>query len=123
MISLTENAAKEISTIMKNDGLNLEEVCVRIGVKAGGCSGFSYVMDFDDKKRRVDLFFESQGLGILVDKKSYLFIKDTVIDWAYDLTHHGVNFANPAAKGTCGCRISFMHDGPEQTENVFTPTW
>ena len=57
MISLTENAAKEISTIMKNDGLNLEEVCVRIGVKAGGCSGFSYVMDFDDKKRRVDLNF------------------------------------------------------------------
>ena len=56
MISLTENAAKEISTIMKHEGLNSEEVCVRIGVKAGGCSGFTYTMDFDDKKRRVDLF-------------------------------------------------------------------
>ena len=123
MISLTKNAAKEISTIMKHEGLNSEEVCVRIGVKAGGCSGFTYTMDFDDKKRRVDLFFESNGLGILVDKKSYLFIQNTVIDWKYDLTHHGVNFENPAAKMTCGCRVSFMHDGPEQKENVFTPTW
>tara|TARA_E500000178_G_C16815006_1_gene658744 strand:- start:234 stop:605 length:372 start_codon:yes stop_codon:yes gene_type:complete len=123
MISLTENAAKEIRQIMVDDGLDPGAVCIRIGVRAGGCSGYTYTMDFDDQKRRIDLFFESQDMGILVDKKSYLFIKDTIIDWKYDLQHHGVNFTNPAAKMSCGCKISFMVDRPDREEPIFTPTW
>ena len=74
MISLTEAAAKEFLKVMKTEGLDPEEVALRISIKGGGCSGFTYVLDFDDTQRRVDLFFESNGMGILVDKKSYLFI-------------------------------------------------
>lgn len=124
MISLTEAAAKEFIKVMKAEGLNPEEVALRISIKGGGCSGFTYVLDFDDTQRRVDLFFESNGMGILVDKKSYLFIKDTVIDYSYDLNHHGVNFKNPQALSSCGCRSSFAIDiSNEHEEPVFKPNW
>ena len=82
MITFTENAAKEIQKIMLGNELT-EDVCVRIGVKGGGCSGFTYTLDFDSKKTKFDLEFESQNLTILVDKKSHLYIKDTEIDWSY----------------------------------------
>lgn len=124
MISLTENAAKEFRKIMTGEGLNPEQVCIRFSIKAGGCSGFTYVLDFDDQKRRMDLFFESQSLGILVDKKSYLFTEDTIIDYSYDLNHHGLNFKNPRARGTCGCRTSFNIDiSDEHEEPKFKPNW
>ena len=121
MITLTENAAKEIQKIMLENEL-AEDVCVRVGVKGGGCSGFTYTLDFDSKKTKFDLEFESQNLTILVDKKSHLYIKDTEIDWSYSLMDRGLKFNNPSAKGSCGCKTSFMFEPPELEED-FKPSW
>ena len=121
MISLTENAAKEIRKIMANNDLT-DDVAVRVGVKGGGCSGLTYTFDFESRKSRFDLEFESEGLKIIVDKKSNLYIKDTIIDWSYNLMDRGLRFNNPMAKSSCGCKTSFMFDASEQDENI-KPTW
>ncbi|MGA1597524.1 MAG: HesB/IscA family protein [bacterium] len=121
MITLTQSAAKELRTIMSEQGLE-EDVAVRVGVKAGGCSGFTYTLDFDSRKTRFDLEFESQGLRILVDKKSHLYIQDTEIDWSYSLMDRGLKFNNPSAKSSCGCKTSFMYEASESQES-FTPSW
>ena len=122
MISFTNSAAKEIRKIMIRDGLNPETVAVRMGVKGGGCSGFTYTLDFDNRKGKFDLFYESKGLSILVDKKSNLYIGQTEIDWSYNLMDRGLKFNNPFAKGSCGCKTSFMIDIAQNT-NKETPSW
>ena len=121
MISLTEKAAKKILSIMKEQKVSNDTV-VRVGVKGGGCSGFTYTVDFESRKGKFDLEFESFGLGILVDKKSHLYIKDTEIDWSDNLNDRGLKFNNPSAKGSCGCRTSFMHEHTE-TKNDTAPSW
>ena len=121
MITLTKNAAKEIQKVMRENDLNID-VCIRVGVKGGGCSGFTYTLDFDSKKTKFDLEFESQKLKILVDKKSHLYIKGTEIDWSYGLMDRGLKFNNPSAKGSCGCKTSFMFEQPEQ-DDAFKPSW
>lgn len=105
-----------------NDQKVTEDTRVRVGVKGGGCSGFTYTVDFDSKKSKFDLEFESFGLSVLVDKKSHLYIKDTEIDWSNDLNDRGLKFNNPLAKGSCGCRTSFMYDHKKQT-NETEPSW
>ena len=119
-MTFTESAAKEIKKIMLRDGLSPETHAVRMGVKGGGCSGLTYTLDFDDRQRKFDLAYPSQGLTILVDKKSNLYISETEIDWSYDLMDRGLKFNNPHAKGSCGCKTSFMIDMPEVKE---TPSW
>jgi|TARA_B100001013_G_scaffold14308_1_gene8269 iron-sulfur cluster assembly protein len=121
MISFTEKAVNKIVGIMKDQKVHGETV-VRVGVKGGGCSGFTYTVDFDTRKGKFDLEFESFGLGILCDKKSHLYIKDTIIDWSDDLNDRGLKFNNPSAKGSCGCRTSFMYEH-EETQNDTKPTW
>ena len=120
-MQFTHSAAKEITKIMLRDGLSPESHAVRMGVKGGGCSGLTYTLDFDNKKRKFDLVYESEGLTILVDKKSNLYIGETEIDWSYNLMDRGLKFNNPHAKGSCGCRTSFMIDIPEQEEKI--PSW
>ena len=73
-MQFTPSAAKEITKIMIRDGLSPETHAVRMGVKGGGCSGLTYTLDFDDRKRKFDLTYESNGITILVDKKSNLYI-------------------------------------------------
>lgn len=109
MIELTANAAKEIRKIKDEEGLD-EEVAIRIGIKGGGCSGFTYTFDFDAKQGKFDLEFTSQDMKILVDKKSHLYIDGTVVDWSYNLVDRGLKFTNPSAKGTCGCGTSFIYE-------------
>lgn len=121
MITLTPNAAKEISKIRELQDLS-DEVKIRVGVKGGGCAGFTYTFEFDSKKGKFDLEFESQGMKILVDKKSHIYLKDTEIDWNYGLIDAGLRFNNPSANATCGCKTSFMYTPPEQEEG-FTPSW
>ena len=121
MISFTEKAADKILSIM-NEQKVTDDTRVRVGVKGGGCSGFTYTVDFDSRKSRFDLEFESFGLSVLVDKKSHLYIKDTEIDWSNDLNDRGLKFNNPSAKGSCGCRTSFMHEHKEQTNDT-KPSW
>lgn len=120
-MQFTHSAAKEITKIMIRDGLSPETHAVRMGVKGGGCSGLTYTLDFDNKKRKFDLVYESVGLTILVDKKSNLYIGETEIDWSYNLMDRGLKFNNPHAKGSCGCKTSFMIDIPEQEEKI--PSW
>jgi len=115
MVELTEAAAKEIRKVMTEEGL-AGSVPIRIGIKGGGCSGFTYTFDFDAKKGKFDLEFESQGLKVLVDKKSHLYIDGTVVDWSYNLMDRGMKFSNPAAKGSCGCGTSFVYE-PKQEES------
>ena len=122
MISLTEKAASKILGIMKEQKVANDTV-LRVGVKGGGCSGFTYTVDFESRKGKFDLEFESFGLNILVDKKSHLYIKDTEIDWSDNLNDRGLKFNNPSAKGSCGCRTSFMYEHTEETENGTKPTW
>ena len=121
MISFTEKAADKILSIM-NEQKVTDDTRVRVGVKGGGCSGFTYTVDFDSRKSKFDLEFESFGLSVLVDKKSHLYIKDTEIDWSNDLNDRGLKFNNPSAKGSCGCRTSFMHEHTEQTNDI-RPSW
>lgn len=119
MINLTEAAAKEIRKVKDEEGLS-EEVPIRLGIKAGGCSGFTYTFEFDAKAGKFDLEFESQGLKILVDKKSHLYIDGTEVDWSYSLIDRGLKFTNPSAKGSCGCGTSFIYEPKESGSNVPT---
>ena len=119
MIHLTEASAKEIRKIKSEENLG-DDVPVRIGIKGGGCSGFTYTFEFDAQKGRFDLEFESEGMKILVDKKSHLYIDGTVVDWSYNLMDRGLKFTNPNAKGSCGCGTSFIYEPKETAENLPT---
>ena len=119
MIYLTEASAKIQSEVMQVEKPSPEYV--RFGVKAGGCSGFTYTINFDNKPRKFDLEFESCGINVLVDKKSHLYIKETTIGWSNELQDKGFKFDNPHAKGACGCRTSFQIDIDKVAEK--TPKW
>ena len=122
MIYLTETSAKILTETMQTESPSPEYV--RFGVKAGGCSGFTYTIDFDSKPRKFDLEFESCGINVLVDKKSHLYIKETTIGWSNELQDKGFKFDNPHAKGACGCRTSFQIDMDSiVTEKEKTPSW
>ena len=118
-MTFTENAANEIIKIMRRDALDPDNTAVRMGVKGGGCSGFTYTLEFEEHRTKWDLLYESHGLSILVDKKSNLYIGETVVDWSYNLTDRGLKFNNPIAKGSCGCKTSFMIE-PVNPER---PSW
>jgi len=118
-IYLTEASAKILSGVMQVEEPSPEYV--RFGVKAGGCSGFTYTIDFDNRPRKLDLEFESCGINVLVDKKSHLYIKETTIGWSNELQDKGFKFDNPHAKGACGCRTSFQIDIDKIAEK--TPKW
>ena len=120
MINLTQESADVLSHYMRQE--TPLPLFVRFGVKAGGCSGFTYIIDFDSRPRKFDLEFESYGISLLVDKKSHLYIKETTIGWSNELQDKGFKFDNPHAKGACGCRTSFQIDIPV-TENQTKPTW
>ena len=118
-IYLTEASAKILSEVMQVEESSPEYV--RFGVKAGGCSGFTYTIDFDSRPRKFDLEFESCGINVLVDKKSHLYIKETTIGWSNELQDKGFKFDNPHAKGACGCRTSFQIDIDSVTGK--SPKW
>ena len=122
MISFTEKAANKVLSIMQEQKVS-DDTVVRVGVKGGGCSGFTYTVDFESRKGKFDLEFKSFGLGILCDKKSHIYIKDTEIDWSNDLNDRGLKFNNPSAKGSCGCRTSFMYDNNTEEKNDTKPSW
>lgn len=105
-IQVTERAAKEIQRVIAENGL--QEAWVRIGAKGGGCSGFTYVLDFDQEgPTEFDLTFEMHGVKVVIDKKSEFFMGGTILDFNDGLLDRGFVFKNPAAKSTCGCGTSF----------------
>ena len=107
-ITLTEAAAKEIKTIITQQNLPAEQTRLRVGVKGGGCSGFSYMLDLtEEPKAEMDEELESNGVKILVDMKSYLYLNGVEIDFKDEVMGRGFVFKNPNATSTCGCGSSF----------------
>ena len=106
-VQLTEAAAIEINRIIEEQ--NREELkYVRIGVVGGGCSGFQYDFNFTDKfDSKVDVMQEQHGVGVVVDKKSDLFLDGTTVDFYSGLDKRGFHFDNPNAAKSCGCGSSF----------------
>lgn len=105
-LELTERAAQEIKTIISQQNLP-EGTFLRMGIKGGGCSGFSYDLDLSNQKSELDEEFESQGIKIICDPKSYLYLNGTTIDFKDELMGRGFVFNNPNATGCCGCGKSF----------------
>src|ERR1700730_18068870 len=103
-VMLSESAAKEIQTIIRDQSLPAEQTKLRVGVKGGGCSGFSYLLDLtEEPKGESDEQMESQGIQILIDNRSLLYLEGTEIDFKQDVIQSGFVFKNPNATTTCGC--------------------
>ena len=104
-ITLTDNAAKRVNAILtgeKKDGYFL-----RVTVNGGGCSGMSYNLTFDNNEKEFDKTYQSKGVKIICDVKSWFYVKGTEIDFSNDLLSGGFKLNNPNANRTCGCGTSF----------------
>ena len=104
-IIVTEVAVKKLKNVMKSD--NKEDYFLRMSVEGGGCSGMTYKMDFDRQQKEFDKVFKSNGLTVICDLKSWLYLKDVEIDYSDDLLNGGFKIKNPNAERTCGCGTSF----------------
>jgi len=103
-LTLTQKAAKHIEKSLTNRG---KGVGLRLGVKTSGCSGMAYVMEFADQVEEEDQVFESQGIKILVDPKSLVYLDGTELDYVREGLNEGFQFNNPNIKDQCGCGESF----------------
>jgi len=83
------------------------DASLRLGVRGGGCSGVSYAIEFSDKVRRRDNVYDFAGLQVVVDPKSLVYLRDSVLDYEVELMQHGFRFKNPNEKSSCGCGESF----------------
>ena len=104
-VTITGNAAKHVREFTGKRGA--EQVSLRVGVKGGGCSGLTYDLSVDAEARLNDKVIEQHGITILIDKKSYIFLAGTTLDYSGGLNGKGFVFQNPNAKTTCGCGTSF----------------
>jgi len=107
MIKVSESAAKRVALLMEDDGFSPVNDFVRVGVKSGGCSGLEYELKFDKETTESDKVFEDNGVKIAVDKKSFLYLVGTVLEYSGGLNGKGFVFNNPNASRTCGCGESF----------------
>lgn len=106
MIALTPRAVQEIRRIITDQKLP-ENTALRVGVKGGGCSGFSYQLGFDDQVGEIDQVTEFEGVKVVCDPKSFLYLNGTQIDFEDNLMGRGFKFGNPNAAKSCGCGESF----------------
>lgn len=107
-IKLSDAAAKEIKSIMADQKMNAEATRLRVGVKGGGCSGFGYVLDLvEEAPGENDEEIESNGLKIIIDSKSLLYLEGVEIDFKDEVMARGFVFKNPNATSSCGCGNSF----------------
>lgn len=107
MIKVSDHAKEKAIQLMTEDGFNPFEDFIRVGVKSGGCSGLEYVLKFDNEKTDADQIFEDNGIKIIVDKKSILYLAGTTLEYSGGLNGKGFVFNNPNASRTCGCGESF----------------
>ncbi len=107
MIKVSETAKKRVVGLMAEGGFDATKDYVRVGVKSGGCSGLSYELDFDNKVGETDKVFEDNDVRIVVDKKSFLYLVGTTLEYSGGLNGKGFVFNNPNAQRTCGCGESF----------------
>ena len=104
-ITLTDGAIKQLKLIREQQGLDPEHG-LRVGVKGGGCSGFSYILGFDKQSEKDDVF-EINGMKVLMEKSHAIYLLGIEIDWLNGLENRGFSFNNPNASDTCGCGTSF----------------
>jgi iron-sulfur cluster assembly protein len=107
MIKVSETAKKKVIELMKDDGYDPTTDFVRVGVKSGGCSGLSYDLKFDKENQDGDKVFVDNDVKIIVDKKSFLYLVGTTLEYSGGLNGTGFVFNNPNANRTCGCGESF----------------
>ena len=107
MIKVSETAKKKVIELMQDDGFNPTTDFVRVGVKSGGCSGLSYDLKFDKENQEEDKIFVDNDIKIIVDKKSFLYLIGTTLEYSGGLNGTGFVFNNPNANRTCGCGESF----------------
>jgi len=107
MITVSDTAKKHIFDIMKEENLPTDNFKLRVGVKGGGCSGLSYVMDFDDQITENDEIVDLGDLKVIIDKKSVLYLFGTELQYSSGLNGKGFQWVNPNASRTCGCGESF----------------
>ena len=105
LVTLTEAAVAEVKRLM--DVQDLTEGGLRLGVKGGGCSGLSYTINFDEKIGEFDTVCEQDGVKVIVDAKSAIYLEGMQLDYQKDLVSGGFKFLNPNASKTCGCGESF----------------
>ncbi len=105
-IRLTGRALREVKRIINDQNL-AKGTLLRVGVKGGGCSGFSYSLGFDDKRSDTDQIDQVEGIDVACDHKSFLYLNGTEIDFEESLMGRGFKFNNPNASKTCGCGESF----------------
>jgi iron-sulfur cluster assembly protein len=107
MITIEETALEHIIQLMMEGGITPDTHLLRVGVKGGGCSGLSYVMDFDDKIESTDEVVDLGPLKVVMDKKSVLYLYGTELQYSGGLNGKGFHWVNPNASRTCGCGESF----------------
>lgn len=106
-IELTERAAAEVKTIIRDQKLDIEKACLRVGVKGGGCSGFSYTLDLTENRNENDESWAIHGVTVICDPKSQIYLEGTAVDFKDEVMGRGFVFNNPNATHTCGCGSSF----------------
>ena len=107
MIKVSDTAKKKIIDLMTEDGFDAATDYVRVGVKSGGCSGLSYDLKFDKTKNEEDKIFIDNDITIAVEKKSFLYLAGTILEFSGGINGKGFVFNNPNATRTCGCGESF----------------
>lgn len=107
MIKVSEDAKKKIANLMNEEGYDAARDYVRVGVKSGGCSGLSYELTFDKVSSEEDKLFVDNAINLIVDKKSFLYLIGTTLEYSGGLNGKGFVFNNPNAERTCGCGESF----------------
>ena len=107
MVNISEKASKKIAQLMRDEGCDPSKHFVRVGVKSGGCSGLSYDLTFDKKVSETDKIFQSHQIKIAINRKSYLYLIGTTLEYSGGLNGKGFVFNNPNANRTCGCGESF----------------
>jgi iron-sulfur cluster assembly protein len=106
MITVTENAKNHAVELIRHEN-RPEGTFIRVGVDGGGCSGLSYRLEFDNQLKEGDQMFEDKGIKIVVDRKSFLYLVGTELEYTGGLNGKGFVFNNPNANRTCGCGESF----------------
>lgn len=106
-IELSDRAAQEVKTILGEQKLDAEKTFLRVGVKGGGCSGFSYTLDLTEHKNDNDEEWEVKGVKVICDPKSNIYLEGTTVDFRDEIMGRGFVFNNPNATNTCGCGSSF----------------
>jgi iron-sulfur cluster assembly protein len=107
MIKVSDTAKRKITDLMAEDGFNVNDHFVRVGVKSGGCSGLSYDLNFDQSQKEDDKVFEDNNVRIVINKSSFLYLVGTTLEYSGGLNGKGFVFNNPNAQRTCGCGESF----------------